>query len=96
MPSEHALLGYGSDAVGEVEVQAFAMAQMGSPFNALLISGGMINLIQTQPRIVGDCFERMVAAYQRGKNMKPLAGVKLEEQMARQVTEIINEQRLFE
>ena len=86
----HALLGYGADPRGEIELQAFTMAQMQSPFNVLLICGGLINLVKTDPRSVSETFGKMVDAYQRGKTLPKLIGVRLEKKMDLSIDDIFN------
>jgi ubiquinone biosynthesis protein Coq4 len=41
----HVLTGFGTQVAGELGVQAFSLAQLGSPFAAGIITGGMANTL---------------------------------------------------
>jgi ubiquinone biosynthesis protein Coq4 len=41
----HVLLGFGTDVSGELGMQAFSLAQLGSPFAAGILAGGMVNTL---------------------------------------------------
>jgi ubiquinone biosynthesis protein Coq4 len=41
----HVLLGFGTDVSGELGMQAFSLAQLGSPFAAGILAGGLVNTL---------------------------------------------------
>lgn len=75
-------------------MQAFTLGQIDSPASIFLITGGILNCLRTQPENSKESFERMVAAFQRGKKAKFLLNFRLEEQLAKNLntlrTELLN------
>ena len=87
----HALLGYDSELKGEMEVQAFSLAQMSSPLSAILVSAGLINISKTNTLYLRDYYEDCMKAYERGLNSPLLLAIKLEEKMLQTPAQILDE-----
>jgi ubiquinone biosynthesis protein COQ4 len=65
----HVLTGYDTDVIGEIELQAFMYAQLGTPFS---LAVALFGLGRAQPRSLALPL-RVWAAYTRGKRAEPLA-----------------------
>lgn len=85
----HIVTGYGTDVMGEMELQAFAMANLGirSPrlivpfgFVGANLPGDFIGAAETPTRVSAwTYFRRVWRAYRRGASAPPLIGVRFEE-----------------
>ncbi len=84
----HVLLNYNTDIADELALQAFNVAQLRSPFGALIISGGLLNLLRKDPMSAADAIGRVSEGYQRGKKSKFLLGLRLHEMFDRPLTEV--------
>jgi ubiquinone biosynthesis protein COQ4 len=65
----HVVSGYGTDVVGEVEVQAFTLGQLRTPFAFFVVLGGLVEGRATRRELL----QRVMRAYRRGKDAKPLS-----------------------
>lgn len=65
----HVLTGYDTDVIGEIELQAFMYAQLGTPFSLVV---ALFGLGRAQPRSLALPL-RVWAAFARGKRAEPLA-----------------------
>lgn len=67
--SIHILTGYGTDPLGETEVQAFLLGACFHPFH-LILSLGLVNITRCRgPEIsLQQLHQRLYRAYQRGQN----------------------------
>jgi ubiquinone biosynthesis protein COQ4 len=74
----HVLLGYDVSPAGELGVQAFALAQIGTPVSSLLIVGGILSVLMDRPQESGPLFDTVVRAYERGQQSRFLLGFRLE------------------
>ncbi|MEY4508491.1 MAG: hypothetical protein RLZZ450_613 [Pseudomonadota bacterium] len=83
----HVVSGYDTDIAGEVEVQAFTLGQMLSPFAFFVVLGGLAKAPSTRRELL----RRVTRAYQRGKRAKPLCYRKWEERFATPLSEVQKE-----
>jgi ubiquinone biosynthesis protein COQ4 len=65
----HVVSGYDTDIVGEVEVQAFTLGQLLTPFAFFVVLGGMLE----SPSTRSELFVRVARAFRRGRRAKPLS-----------------------
>ncbi|MCJ8277977.1 MAG: hypothetical protein HRT44_12215 [Bdellovibrionales bacterium] len=84
----HTLLGVGVSPEGEIEVQGFGLGQIGSPIAAMLIAGGMLNLLDQSPEVVPGVFDKAHKAYELGQNSKFLLDYPLEERLREPLEEV--------
>ena len=84
----HVLLNYHTDVADELALQAFNVAQLRTPFGAMIISGGILNLLRKDPLAAADAVGRVADGYQRGKKAKFLLGLKLHEMFERPLAEV--------
>ncbi len=75
----HVLLGRSVEIEDELAVQAFGVAQYGSPVASLLIAGGLLHLLWKSPMRAAKALEGISANYQLGKRAKLLVGLKLQD-----------------
>jgi ubiquinone biosynthesis protein COQ4 len=75
----HVLTGLDTSVPGELALQAFSLAQIGSGINAMLIAAGILHTIKTSPSQLRAVMDLIVDAYQRGRNAKFLPAVKFDE-----------------
>lgn len=70
----HVLTGYGTDIAGEMELQAFAMGNLGIRAPLLIVPMGSLMLLKDRPKgfRAGDFFRRIWKAYRRGKQTPSL------------------------
>ncbi len=62
----HVITGYGTDAIGEAEVQAFLLGAKFSPLQ-ILLGLGLLRLIARQQTWSPDVWQRLQQAYDRGQ-----------------------------
>ncbi len=86
----HVLLGYPVTPQGEIEVQAFTLAQIKSPTSVMLMTGGFLNLLDKNPNLTPGIFESAVAAYHRGAASNFLLGLRLEEMLGESIERVSN------
>lgn len=86
----HVVSGYDTDISGEVEVQAFMLGQMLSPFAFFVVLGGLLKAPATRRELL----QRVTRAFLRGKRAKPLSYRKWEERFATPLREVRRELRL--
>lgn len=84
----HALLGYGVSVEDELAVQAFSTAQLQSPFSAMLIAGGLLHLLKSEPVRAVTALKEVAEGYERGKNAKFLLGFRLNEMLEKPIGEV--------
>ncbi len=84
----HVLLGKTTAIPDELAIQAFNVAQLRTPFAALIISGGILNLLRKSPLDAADAIGHIASGYQQGKKAKFLLGVKLHEMFERPLAEV--------
>ncbi len=84
----HVLLGKTTEVPDELAIQAFNVAQLRTPFAALIISGGILNLLRKSPLDAADAIGHIASGYQQGKKAKFLLGVKLHEMFGRPLAEV--------
>jgi ubiquinone biosynthesis protein Coq4 len=64
----HVVSGYDTDVAGEVEVQAFTLGQLLTPFAFFVVLGGIARAPSTRSEVV----RRVIRAFRRGRHAKPL------------------------
>jgi ubiquinone biosynthesis protein Coq4 len=74
----HVLLGYDTSPRGEIEVQAFTLAQLRTPISCLLLVGGLLNILANRPASSVPVFSAAVMAHQRGQRCPFLLAYRLE------------------
>jgi ubiquinone biosynthesis protein Coq4 len=84
----HVLLGYDVSPAGELGVQAFTLAQLGTPFSFLLMAGGMLNIVESAPEACEDVFGAMADGYRRGRQARFLLGFAFERHWASRLSEV--------
>ena len=69
----HLLTGYGTDVMGEMEVQAFALGNLGIRTAALILVVGVLGQLKDRHAGVNldEYVRRVWAAYQRGRASQP-------------------------
>ena len=76
----HIVTGYGIDDLGEVELQAFYVGNLGLRHAALIaLVYPPVHLVRHGPRGLGAVVGRLRAAYRRGKDSRMLLGVPFDE-----------------
>jgi ubiquinone biosynthesis protein COQ4 len=76
----HLLTGYGTDMMGEMELQAFQFGNLGTPTSLFAVLAGWSNEQVTVPK--REYVRRIRAAYQRGKRSPEMASVLWEDHWA--------------
>lgn len=84
----HALLGYGISVEDELAVQAFSAAQLQSPFSTMLIAGGLLHLLKSEPVRAVTALKEISEGYEKGKNAKFLLGIRLSEMLEKPIGEV--------
>lgn len=75
----HVLTGYRTDIVGEMELQAFMLGNLGIPSAALLLLFSLVHVVSKLKNVgLADYLRRLNAAYRRGKASEPLIGFRYE------------------
>jgi len=62
----HVVLGYGTDLLGESEVNAFTAKQTGMPISYLIIIGVLLRTMVKQPLEFHNLIDRLINAWKRG------------------------------
>lgn len=75
----HVVLGYDISPAGELGVQAFTLAQLGTPFSFLLMAGGMLSIVESAPELCEETFGIMTDGFSRGSKSNFLLGFSFEE-----------------
>lgn len=75
----HVLTGFGVSIADEIGLQGFTLAQIRSPFSAMIIAGGILHAITRNPAIFHDLIDQLFYGYQMGSKCQPLTGVKIED-----------------
>lgn len=84
----HTLLGFDTDVAGELGLQAFMVAQFGSPLSLVILAAGLLNTTLLAP---GDAARRMEAisrGWQLGRRVRPLFGADWPALLARPLSEV--------
>lgn len=68
----HVVLGYGTDLLGEAEVNAFTARQTGMPISYLIIIGVLLRTMLKQPLEFHQLIDRLKDAWGRGSNSENL------------------------
>lgn len=70
----HTVLGFDTDVAGELGLQAFTMAQLGSPLGYMILSAAMLNTLFKAPADGPRRMEAITRGWQLGKRLPPLFG----------------------
>jgi ubiquinone biosynthesis protein Coq4 len=75
----HVVLGFGTDFVSELGLQAFYIAQISGPLPAMLLAAGLLRSAVLDRSITAQLMEEMSRGYRMGKAARPLFGVRWDE-----------------
>lgn len=75
----HAFLGLPPDHLGEMKVSAFYLAQLNSPLSAGILGAGVFYSVIKKPHILPVLFDSISEYWKKGKDAKPLMGIRWEE-----------------
>lgn len=84
----HVLTGFDTSVAGEIGLQAFTLAQIRSPFSAILIAGGILHSILLAPEIFSALIDKLFQGYQMGHGSKKLMGVPIETLLHENLSEL--------
>ncbi len=84
----HVLMGYSSQLEDELALQAFAVAQYGSPLACVIIAGGLLHLLAKDPKRAVCALGRVADGYRRGQSADFLLGLRLYDGLDRPLTEM--------
>lgn len=74
----HVLTAYGTDIVGEMELQAFMLGNLGIPSAALIVSFGTLSSVPKLSISLRDYARRIHAAHRRGRATRQLLALRYE------------------
>jgi len=75
----HVLTGFESSLEDELALQSFLVAQLGSPFSALLITAGLLHTLKSSPQKLRHLFSSLSLGFNLGRQSTFLLGVPWEE-----------------
>lgn len=84
----HALLGYGISVEDELAVQAFSAAQLQTPFSVMLIAGGLLHLLKSEPIRAVTAIREVAEGFERGQKSQFLLGFRLDEHLAKPIEDV--------
>ncbi len=90
----HCLTCYSTDGIEEIALQAFQMAQLGTPFSPSLLAITMTQAVLFEPETVRPLMHVICAGWQHGRNTPPLLPVKWEQHWAQTLDEIRQERQI--
>lgn len=70
----HVVTGFETDIAGELGLQAFYVAQLGSPIGAAVISAGLLNAVVRAPQDISARMEAIATGWRHGKACGSLFG----------------------
>ena len=70
----HTVLGFDTDVAGELGLQAFTMAQLGSGLGYVILSAAMLNTLFIDPEDGDRRMEAISRGWQLGRRLRPLFG----------------------
>lgn len=70
----HTVLGFETDVAGELGLQAFTMAQLGSLLGHVIVSGGLLNGVLFHPEDSDRRMEAITRGWRLGHSTRPLFG----------------------
>ncbi len=71
----HIVTGFSTETDGEIGLQAFYVAQLGSPFSLTLLSAGLLNVAIVQRRPGWVLMEQLTRGFTMGRQARPLTGI---------------------
>lgn len=75
----HVVTGFGTSVAEELGLKAFEIAQVHRTLSALLVCGGIIKTLLSNPEDLDELLEKVAIGYRMGKKAKPLFAQKWEE-----------------
>ncbi|MBF2064882.1 MAG: hypothetical protein IGS39_10750 [Calothrix sp. C42_A2020_038] len=87
----HLVTGLGSSVNAELGLQAFCLAQIRIPLPILLIAGGLLRTLFTQPEELGLLLEQIAIGYRMGAKAKPFLAQKWEENWEKPLSQVREE-----
>lgn len=91
----HVLMGASTEVEDELSLQAFNVAQLGTPLGAMIISGGILHLLNKDPLRAAHAMGKISDGYQTGKNAKFLLEVKLHEMFKMPLEHVRREVKIY-
>lgn len=73
----HALLGYSTELEDELGLQAFGVAQFGSPLGSMIMAGGLLHILLHNPLRAMVAVRKISEGYRLGERTRFLLGMKL-------------------
>lgn len=70
----HTVLGFDTDVAGELGLQSFTMAQLGSMLGYVIVSGGLLNAMLFAPEDADRRMEAITRGWRLGHTTRPLFG----------------------
>lgn len=70
----HTVLGFDTDVAGELGLQSFTMAQLGSMLGYVIVSGGLLNAMLFAPDDAERRMEAITRGWRLGQSTRPLFG----------------------
>lgn len=68
----HVLTGYTPSVIDELALQAFSVGQHKQAISLLLVSGGLLHILDTSPEMATEALDAIIVGYERGKRSKNL------------------------
>lgn len=84
----HALLGYGISVEDELAVQAFSAAQLKTPFSVMLIAGGLLHLLKSEPLRAVTAIKEIAHGFERGQKSQFLLGFRLHDHLSKPIEDV--------
>lgn len=82
----HTVTGLGTDAPGELGLQGFTLAQLGSPLSVVLIVGGLVRSL-LRPREARRMLAEVRRGYRMGQVAQPFLPVRFEDHWSRPLSD---------
>lgn len=84
----HVLLGYGITVEEELAIQAFGVAQFGSPIGTMLVAGGLLHLLWKNPNQAVQALRKINDGYTIGRNARFLLGIHIHDHLPKPLKEV--------
>lgn len=84
----HVLTGYTPNVSDELALQAFGVGQYKQPISMLIISGGFIHILETEPERCDEVLATVTEGFTRGKAAKNLLTERVLERLADPIEEV--------
>ena len=84
----HVLTGFNTSIPSEIGLQGFTLAQLESPFSAILISGGLLHAISRAPNLFAPMVSQLFDGHEMGRRAKSLIGLPIETYLHEDLSEL--------